>query len=293
MPAGFIAVQLVGGNEQALPNPEWTNRNGYGAVVTVTAGGKSMLREKRCGEGFSSQNSTTLIIGLGDQTVAESVAVRWPSGKTWSTSNVESGAQLTVFENPTMSANGSGFELSEYQPPIESLRETVAAHHGPFDYQFPELGNDGADLRVMITMATWCESCKRHLGTISRLKQKCENDQVAFYGIPIDPSDTAAKLDEYVERNNVPYRIIDELDEIESKQAADFINQRFGSDSLPSTIVTNRTGQPLAVQFGIPTVSDIRRILRARSGKSFTRELGRCRGIVYAWSFSAMCVSIG
>jgi hypothetical protein len=31
----------------------------------------------------------------------------------------------------------------------------------------------------------------------------------------------------------------------------------------------------------------------ARSGKSFTREFGRFLGIVYAWSFSAMCVSIG
>jgi hypothetical protein len=31
----------------------------------------------------------------------------------------------------------------------------------------------------------------------------------------------------------------------------------------------------------------------ARSGRSFTREFGRERRIVYAWSFSAMCVSIG
>ncbi|MFM2418387.1 MAG: hypothetical protein RL385_3110 [Pseudomonadota bacterium] len=29
------------------------------------------------------------------------------------------------------------------------------------------------------------------------------------------------------------------------------------------------------------------------SGRSFTREFGRARGIVYACSFSAMCVSIG
>ena len=36
-----------------------------------------------------------------------------------------------------------------------------------------------------------------------------------------------------------------------------------------------------------------RREERALSGRSFTREFGRGRGIVYAWSFSAMCVSIG
>lgn len=32
---------------------------------------------------------------------------------------------------------------------------------------------------------------------------------------------------------------------------------------------------------------------KARSGRSLTREFGRGRGMVYAWTFSAMCVSTG
>ncbi len=260
-PAGFIAVRLVGGNEYANPNSGWSNRNGYGSIVTVTAGGNSMLREKRCGEGFSSQNSSTLIVGIGDNPIADTVAVRWPNGKTQVTSNIESGSQLTIFENPEMSADGTGFELVKYQQPTESSLETVEAQPGPFDYQIQDLENDGANLRVLITMATWCESCKKHLASIARLKKSCENAKVAFYGVPIDNTDTPAKLQEYVQRHDVPYRIIGELNEYERKQAADYIKQRLGSDALPCTIVSNRAGQPLAVHFGIPTVSEIRRIL--------------------------------
>ena len=52
--------------------------------VEVDVGGRTLLREHRAGEGFSAQNSATLIVGLGAHQRAErAVRVRklWPSGR--------------------------------------------------------------------------------------------------------------------------------------------------------------------------------------------------------------------
>ncbi len=56
------------------------NRMAIGARVTVKAGGKTFIREVQGGYGlFGFQNDPVLIIGIGDNCVAEEVAVRWPN----------------------------------------------------------------------------------------------------------------------------------------------------------------------------------------------------------------------
>jgi len=58
------------------------NTQGVGARVRVTAGGRTQLRELRCGNNFVSQNPVVAWFGLGDATVAERVEVTWPDGGT-------------------------------------------------------------------------------------------------------------------------------------------------------------------------------------------------------------------
>jgi hypothetical protein len=58
------------------------NRDGIGARVTVTAGGREQVREVYSGGSYCSQSDMPLLFGLGEATVADTVTVRWPGGKT-------------------------------------------------------------------------------------------------------------------------------------------------------------------------------------------------------------------
>lgn len=75
--------QLVGGHEGAEASTEFSNRDGIGARVVITfESGKKMMMHKQRGEGFASQNSETLSIGIPSGDSVSKLDVRWPSGKT-------------------------------------------------------------------------------------------------------------------------------------------------------------------------------------------------------------------
>ena len=58
-----------------------SNRDGVGASVTVTAGGRRQVAQ-RCGGGsYQSANDPRLHFGLADSDRVDSVEVRWPSGQ--------------------------------------------------------------------------------------------------------------------------------------------------------------------------------------------------------------------
>ena len=59
-----------------------SNRDGYGAVVTVRAGGRTWVREVRTTQGLYSSHDPRLHFGLGQVEAVESIEVRWPSGRT-------------------------------------------------------------------------------------------------------------------------------------------------------------------------------------------------------------------
>ena len=57
-----------------------SNRDGIGARVIVTAGGKSQMREQNGGTHRISQNSQRLHFGLAGNTMVSTITVYWPSG---------------------------------------------------------------------------------------------------------------------------------------------------------------------------------------------------------------------
>jgi hypothetical protein len=67
----WIAVQLTGTR---------SNRDGYGARVTVHAGGVARVREMRATQGLYSSHDPRLFFGLGPVEQVERVVVDWPSG---------------------------------------------------------------------------------------------------------------------------------------------------------------------------------------------------------------------
>jgi len=77
-----------------------SNRDGLGAVVRVTAGGQTQTQMLRSGSSYLSQSERILTFGLGAQTQADAVEIRWPSGQVDRMVNVKLGGVVTVVEKP-------------------------------------------------------------------------------------------------------------------------------------------------------------------------------------------------
>src|SRR5206468_9792061 len=74
-----------------------SNRDGFGAVVRVTAGGETQTQMLRSGSSYLSQSERVLTFGLGNRTQADAVEIRWPSGQVDRMGNVKAGV-VTVTE---------------------------------------------------------------------------------------------------------------------------------------------------------------------------------------------------
>jgi enediyne biosynthesis protein E4 len=75
-----------------------SNRSGYGALISVTAGGRKLRSEAMCSTGFLSQGDPRPHFGLGAQARVEQVEIRWPSGCLQTLTNVASDQILKVRE---------------------------------------------------------------------------------------------------------------------------------------------------------------------------------------------------
>lgn len=58
-----------------------SNRNGLGAAVRVSAGGRVLTQWQDGKSGYLSQSVLPLYFGLGDATKIDRVEVQWPSGR--------------------------------------------------------------------------------------------------------------------------------------------------------------------------------------------------------------------
>ena len=77
-----------------------SNRDGFGAVVKVTAGADIQSQMAQSGSSYLSQSERILTFGLGKAERAESVEVRWPSGRVDRLTNVPAGKVTKVVEGP-------------------------------------------------------------------------------------------------------------------------------------------------------------------------------------------------
>jgi hypothetical protein len=85
----WLAVRTVG---------SVSNRDGYGALVQVFAGGRVWTREVKTSQGLYSATDPRLHFGLGPVGSIEKVEVRWPSGRRSVVPAPSLDALLTVHE---------------------------------------------------------------------------------------------------------------------------------------------------------------------------------------------------
>ncbi len=90
-----------------------SNRDGVGARITVTAGGRRQVAQRMGGGSYQSANDPRLHFGLGACDRVESVEIRWPSGR---------------IDRWTDLAAGGGYLLQEGNPAPQPLAGFAGRH---------------------------------------------------------------------------------------------------------------------------------------------------------------------
>lgn len=75
-----------------------SNRSGYGALITLTAGDLTLRGEALCPTGFLSQGDPRPHFGLGPRQKVDRLEIRWPSGCVQVLSNIASDQILKIRE---------------------------------------------------------------------------------------------------------------------------------------------------------------------------------------------------
>ena len=75
-----------------------SNRDGIGARVKVTSGGKMQTAQKKSTTGYLSQNDPRMHFGLAKNNMVEKIEIKWPSGKIQILENIKVNQILTVKE---------------------------------------------------------------------------------------------------------------------------------------------------------------------------------------------------
>jgi len=263
---GMIALRFVGGNRTPLPSKEYACRDGYGARVTVDLGDQRIVREHRCGEGWSTQNSATMIVGIGSHTVVPSVSVRWPfpSLKTASTQAVPEGTLLTVYENPADSPSRQAFTRQPYR-----IKSTPAPTTTPvrtrsvFRVRTLDLAAKPARLRAYTTFTTSSPCATNDLPVLRRLKEVLSGEGIDITVVPIDEADDNSKLAAYAKEWKPTSRLVN-LAPAKRVEALAAYAQALGQEPpLPSTVITDEAGHVLSAEPGLPSISALRQLLMA------------------------------
>jgi hypothetical protein len=75
-----------------------SNRDGLGARVTVTAGGRTQVREVKSGSSYLAQNDLRAHVGLAAATRVDRIDVRWPAGGTDTVRDLSANQVVTITE---------------------------------------------------------------------------------------------------------------------------------------------------------------------------------------------------
>jgi len=264
-----IALRFVGGNRHAKADPTLSNRDGFGALVTIDLGGTTVSREHRAGEGFAGQNSATMLVGIGTHRLARKITVRWPSGKTQTLDRVAANQLVTIREPGGDAAGDPPFDVAKY------VTAKTLAWHAPVDgasgparvsIDVPAAAGD-PELRVFTTFATWCEACRSDVPQFVRLREAFPDDRLGLFAVPFDEKDGRAQLEEWMTSRQPPYTMLFDLAPEQRTAIKKFLVERLKQEALPSTIVANRNGEVLKTMLGVPTVSDLR-MLRDGAGQA-------------------------
>ena len=116
-------------------------------------------------------------------------------------------------------------------------------------------------ITLIATMATWCVACVEEMPEFNSLRASFDAEELAIYAVPVDAEDTEGMLTAWASRYKPPYEIAVGIDRGEVDQVNTVTQVELRTDAVPATFLTNADGQVLLARWGVPTVSDVRRLL--------------------------------
>ena len=125
----------------------------------------------------------------------------------------------------------------------------------------PPIPDAQPQLRLYMTMATWCVACKEHTPHLELLAATFTPEELEIVGLPVDDKEDAALLREYAEAIKPPYRLVIALDSDQRRAIRKSLSSIIPADAIPASIVTAADGRVIRSAAGVPTVSELRRIL--------------------------------
>ena len=271
-----LLYEFAGGNKTPKPSKDWSARDAFGTAVELDLGeGELIYRELQPESGYLAQHSSTMIIGIGEHDSLASLWVRWLSGKKQKSNEIPAGMLVTLYENPSDSPTGKPFTLEPYAkapsalmtrasspdfwktrllPTKERASNLVVLHEG-------ESQQSKRGLTLVTTMATWCTACVTELPEFHRLREAFGEDELAMYSVPVDGEDSRDMLQSWLAEYTPPYELLTGIAKSEIDKVNETILAELRADAVPATFVTDATGQVLIARWGVPSVSDLRKLL--------------------------------
>ena len=266
---GAIHVRLEGGNQTPQASSEWSNRDGIGARIRVTAGEQSILREYRCGEGLGAQNSATLTIGVGQHQGPVQVEVLWPSGRTMKAQSIPVGA-LVIAKERAESMEIGKLEVMSAPSPFTSAKDVALIPTSPELARLLK-GKTSAPANLITTWFTTYSACKRAEPTYAAIRNAFSKEELGLFGFNNDDGDSNKEMQQYADQFQPAFtplldRTDDDIDAVKalqdsllpatrpsgSKKAEDV------SNLTPSCLLVDAQGKVLHAWVGVPTVSELK-----------------------------------
>jgi tetratricopeptide (TPR) repeat protein len=110
-----------------------SNRDGVGARVTITAGGRRQVAQREGGGSYLSAPDGRLHFGLGDAAAVDRVEVRWPSGRVDRWKDLPADAGFLLREGEAVPRSLGGFRIGNARKPTETGANKIGnrqAHRG-------------------------------------------------------------------------------------------------------------------------------------------------------------------
>ena len=161
---------------------------------------------------------------------------------------------MTLYENEKQSPTGKAAVHEAY------ARDVLA------DTTPPSLRIEGVHgeqgLTVYTTMSTFCAVCMMSIPDMRVLRNAFDDDELTLVGIPVASVDTDKKLRDYVKKMEPAYEVQIGLSQEVTQHVRDLVAQSLHADgeSTPASFITDSTGRILAVQWGIPTLSELKQL---------------------------------
>ena len=185
-----------------------------------------------------------------------------PSGRVQATRDVAAGTLLRFAE--AEETDPSAVTRIAYRP-AGSFPRPLAKRASTNQALLAKLGSGASPnaLRVFTSMATWCEACREDLPQLALLRQEFNRDELALFAVPTDRNDTREKLEAWRAKHSPDYELLIQANSDQIGGFKDTLMAELRRDALPASIVTDAQGRTLDAAWGVPTVSQIRR-LRSR-----------------------------